>query len=171
MSTLINKAAKARRQRKLGDVMTYMLGGIFVVVFIVGGIGAWAATTEIAGAVLAPGTIVVETNHKKVQHPTGGVVGEIKVREGAKVKAGDLLIRLDETITRANLSLVSNQLDEYMIREARLSAEREFQSEMVIPEVLAGRVNEPAIAKSIAAEKSLLISKRDFSRGSEIAAA
>lgn len=151
--------------RKLGDVITYMLGGIFVVVFIVGGIGAWAATTEIAGAVLAPGTIVVESNLKKVQHPTGGVVGEIKVKEGQKVKAGDLLIRLDETITRANLQLIANQLDEFMIREARLSAERDGKSEMIVPESLVPRASEPAIAKSIAAENSLLISKRDSREG------
>ena len=157
--------AKERNYRKLGDVMTYMLGGVFVVVFIVGGIGAWAATTEIAGAVLAPGTIVVESNLKKVQHPTGGVVGEIKIKEGAKVKAGDLLLRLDETITRANLQLVANQLEEYSIREARLVAERDGKTEMPTPEALAGRLSEPAIAKAIAAETSLLISKGDSREG------
>ncbi len=158
-------AAAEPNYRKLGDVVTYLLGGLFVVVFIVGGIGAWAATTEIAGAVLAPGTIVVESNVKKVQHPTGGVVGEIKVKEGAKVKVGDLLLRLDETITRANLQLVANQLDEYSMREARLNAERDGVIEIEVPEVLTGRLAEAAIAKTFAAEKSLLVSRRDSREG------
>ncbi len=158
-------AAAEPNYRKLGDVITYVLGGLFVVVFIVGGIGAWAATTEIAGAVLAPGTIVVESNVKKVQHPTGGVVGEIKVKEGAKVKVGDLLLRLDETITRANLQLVANQLDEYMMREARLNGERDGIVDIEVPEALTGRLAEAAIAKTFAAEKSLLVSRRDSREG------
>ena len=70
---------------------------------LAGGVGGWAATTEIAGAVIAPGFLVVESNVKKVQHPTGGVVGEIRARDGDRVKAGDIVVRLDETITRANL--------------------------------------------------------------------
>ena len=65
-----------------------------------------AATTELSGAVIAPGSLVVNSNVKKVQHPTGGVVGELRVRDGDKVQAGDIVVRLDETITQANLAIV-----------------------------------------------------------------
>ena len=71
-----------------------------------------AATTELAGAVIAPGSLVVDSNVKKVQHPTGGVVGELRVRDGDRVKAGDIVVRLDETITQANLAIVVKSLDE-----------------------------------------------------------
>ncbi|NJO33857.1 MAG: biotin/lipoyl-binding protein, partial [Rhodospirillales bacterium] len=65
-----------------------------------------------SGAVIAPGTIVVEGSLKKVQHPQGGVVGAILVKTGDRVQAGDLLLRLDETQTRANLAIVRSQLTE-----------------------------------------------------------
>jgi HlyD family secretion protein len=81
--------------------------------------GGWAGTAEIAGAVIAPDSLVVDSNVKKVQHPTGGIVGELLVRDGDQVKSGDLVVRLDETITRANLAIVLKSLDELTAREAR----------------------------------------------------
>jgi len=69
-----------RKIRKLNLV------GLAIIVFLFAGVGGWAAATQLAGAVIAPGTIVVESSVKKVQHPTGGVVGEILVREGAGSK-------------------------------------------------------------------------------------
>ena len=90
----------------------YLVGGIATVVLMVGVLGGWAATSQLAGAVLAQGTVVVDSNVKKVQHPTGGVVSTLLVRDGDRVKAGDVIVRLDETTTRANLQMVTNQLDE-----------------------------------------------------------
>ena len=55
---------------------------------LIGGIGLWAATSTLSGAVMAPGQFVIDTNVKKVQHPSGGIVGELKVREGDLVAAG-----------------------------------------------------------------------------------
>ena len=78
--------------------------GVAVVALLAVGVGGWAATTEIAGAVIAPGQLVVDSNVKKVQHPTGGIVGELRVRDGDRVKAGDIVVRLDDTHTRANLA-------------------------------------------------------------------
>lgn len=103
----------------------YVAAGIAVFVLLVGGLGGWAATSTLAGAVLAQGTIVVDSNVKKVQHPTGGVVGEIRVKDGDRVNVGDLVMRLDETVTRANLGVITKQLDELAIRQARLAAERD----------------------------------------------
>jgi len=76
------------------------------VILLAGGIGGWGATVPISGALIAPGQVVVESNVKKVQHPTGGVVGEVRVRDGDLVKAGDIVVRLDETVVRANLAIV-----------------------------------------------------------------
>ena len=69
--------------------------------------------------------MVVDSNVKKVQHPTGGVVGELRVRDGDRVKAGDVVVRLDETITQAGLAIVMKGLNEMLARLARLEAERD----------------------------------------------
>jgi HlyD family secretion protein len=71
-------------------------------IFLVCGVGVIGATTQLAGAVIAAGTLVVESNVKKVQHPTGGIVGELPVRDGSRVQVDDLLVRLDETMAKAN---------------------------------------------------------------------
>src|SRR3954462_10542892 len=102
-----------------------LVGGTAVACLLAFGIGGWAATTELSGAVIAPGSLVVDSNVKKVQHPTGGVVGELRARDGDKVKAGDIVGRLDETITQANLAIVVKSLNELQSRLARLEAERD----------------------------------------------
>ncbi len=126
---------------------------------MVGGFGVWAATTHIAGAVVAHGMVVVESSEKKVQHPTGGVVGQILVKNGDRVRANDLLLRLDETVTRANLQMVTKQLDQLSAREARLKAERDDTAEIVIPQSLKMRASEPEVAEIIAGETNLFESR------------
>src|SRR3712207_6347403 len=96
--------------------------GLLVLVL---GLGGLAGAVELSGAVMAPGSVIVDTHVKKVQHPTGGVVGEIRIREGAHVKAGDVVVRLDETVARANLAMITKSLDELAARQARLEAERD----------------------------------------------
>ncbi len=70
-------------------------------------------------------TVAVETNVSRIQHPTGGVVGAILVKEGQRVAADEVLIRLDETATRANLQIVVNEMTSLHARLARLRAERD----------------------------------------------
>jgi len=108
-----------------GSIRKHLVFALALVVLLVGGVGGWAANTEISGAVVASGTVVVESNTKQVQHREGGIVREITVRDGDTVKAGDLLIRLDDTVTRANFTVVLKQLDELFAQEARLLAERD----------------------------------------------
>src|SRR5436190_5531220 len=96
-------------------VVSIGIAAILLVVVL----GGWAATTEFAGAVIAQGQLVVDSNVKKVQHPSGGVIGELRVKDGDKVKGGDLLLRLDDTQTRANLAIVTKALDEFAARQAR----------------------------------------------------
>ncbi|MEP2707923.1 MAG: HlyD family type I secretion periplasmic adaptor subunit [Roseibium sp.] len=96
-----------------------------LIVILIGGFGTWAATQQIAGAVVGSGTIVVESNIKDVQHREGGIVKEIHVKNGDLVEAGTLLVRLDDTVTRANLAVVNKQLTELTAQETRLVAERD----------------------------------------------
>src|SRR3954452_7659929 len=95
------------RQHGIGpSIRRAMLTTIVVIALLAGGLGGWAMTTELSGAVVASGTLVVDTNVKKVQHPTGGVVGELLVRDGDRVEPGAIVVRLDATTTRANLAIV-----------------------------------------------------------------
>src|SRR6478609_6462765 len=87
-----------------------LLGGGVIITSLTLGVGGWAATTQLSGAVIAPGVLVVDSSVKKVQHPTGGVVGELRVREGDRVKAADVVVSLDDTQTRANLAIVTKAL-------------------------------------------------------------
>lgn len=113
-----------------GSIRKHLVFALALVAVLVGGVGGWAANTEISGAVVASGTVVVESNSKQVQHREGGIVREITVRDGDTVKAGDLLIRLDDTVTRANFTVVLKQLDELYAQESRLLAERD-DSELI----------------------------------------
>ena len=113
-----------------GSIRRHILATMTIGTLVVVGLGGSATMTELSGAVVASGYLVVDTNVKKVQHPTGGVIGELHVRDGMRVKAGDVVMRLDATITRANLAIVVKGIDEAMARQARLEAERDDESEL-----------------------------------------
>jgi HlyD family secretion protein len=136
-----------------------ILFGLAVSVLLVGGLGAWAATTSLAGAVLASGDVVVESNSKKVQHQTGGIVGAILVKEGDRVAAGDVIVRLDETTTRASLQIIAQQYDRTVARQARLQAERLGLTEIRFPEDITQRAMESDLEAVIAGEKALFESR------------
>ena len=125
------------------SIHRHLLAGALIVLVLAGGVGGWAATTQIAGALIAQGSVVVDSNVKKVQHPTGGIVGELRVRDGDRVKAGDIVVRLDDTVTRANLAIVTKGLDELAARKARLEAERDGADTVKFPAELLARANEP----------------------------
>jgi membrane fusion protein, type I secretion system len=141
------------------------LAGLAIVVVLIGGVGGWATATQLSGAVIAPGTIVVESNIKKVQHPTGGVVGEILVREGSEVKDGDVVLRLDDTVTRSTLGVVRSQLDETLARQARLLAERDDADALSFPVQLTSRRDDPSVAMALAGEERLFESRRTARAG------
>ncbi|MGI9424208.1 MAG: HlyD family type I secretion periplasmic adaptor subunit [Hyphomicrobiaceae bacterium] len=129
--------------------------GTIVVVLLAIGIGGWAANTDIAGAVIASGQIVVESDTKKVQHIDGGIVGEIRARDGDRVEAGQLLLRLDATVLQANMTIVSAQLNELFARRARLVAERDGQSILRLPMRFAGGRIAPGLQRALMAEEKL----------------
>jgi HlyD family secretion protein len=139
--------------------------GFLLLLAFFGGIGGWAALFHLSGAVIAPGTIVVESSVKKVQHPTGGVIGEILVKEGDYVEAGQILVRLDETMTKASLGIVLSQREEYLARQARLIAERDGASSVSFPEDLLRRKDEPLVANAMAGELNLFRSRAQALEG------
>lgn len=141
--------------RNVVSVKRYVFAGFAIIAALFGGIGGWAAFTDMAGAVLAPGTVVVSGNIKKVQHPTGGVIKEILVRNGDTVKSGDILVRLDETVTRASLQLITKQIDELTGRLARLIAERDDADSVTFVADLLARSTEPDIQEILKGEQIL----------------
>jgi HlyD family secretion protein len=143
------------------------LVGLALVVLLLGGVGSWATLAELSGAVIAPGLIVVESSIKKVQHPTGGVVGEIFVKDGDQVEEGQLLMRLDDTVTKANLGVVRSQLDELMAREARLNAERDGNDVIAFADRLMSRRNERTVIAATSGEEKLFDSRRRARAGQQ----
>jgi len=139
--------------------------GFTLLLLLVGGVGGWAATVEISGAVIAPGTVVVQSNVKKVQHPSGGIVGEILVQDGTVVEAGQVVMRLDDTVTRATLGIVRTQLDELLAKEARLVAERDAAPAIAFPADLRKRAEGGSVAVSVAGEEKLFESRRQANDG------
>lgn len=147
------------------SIRRHIIVGAAVGLFLVCGLGGWAATTDISGAVVAQGQLVVDSNVKKVQHPTGGVVGEILVRDGSRVNTGDVLVRLDETVTRANLAIVVKSLDELAARLARLETERDDKEELEFPESLLSRQADPDVSRIIFSEQKLFELRKSARQG------
>jgi HlyD family secretion protein len=142
------------------SIRRHIIVGCAVVAFLAIGFGGWASTAEISGALIAPGSLVVDSNVKKVQHPTGGVVGEVRAHDGDRVKAGDILIRLDETVTRANLAIVTKGLTELYARKARLAAERDGADTVAMPKELADRAGDPDVQEALGSERKLFELRR-----------
>jgi HlyD family secretion protein len=149
------------------SIQRYLLAGTILVLLVTFGIGGWAATTELSSAVVAPGVLVVDSSVKKVQHPTGGVIGELRVRDGDRVRAGDILVRLDETQTRAAATIITKSVDELLARQARLETERDNIPQLAFPAALLDRARDPAsdAARAVAAERSLFDLRRQAREG------
>jgi HlyD family secretion protein len=153
------------RSRHVTALRKSFFAGIGAVTLFGGTIGLWAATSPLSGAVVASGQFVVDSNVKKVQHQQGGIVAELKVRDGDRVAAGDLLVRLDETITRANQQIIIKQLDELYARKARLEAERDGKASVADPPEIADRLGMPEVQKALDDERRLFDKRRSQREG------
>lgn len=154
---MAGKAGKAGKadQGVRDSIRLHLIVGLLMVLILLAGFGGWASTVEISGALIAPGQIVVESNVKKVQHPTGGVVGELRARDGDVVKAGDILVRLDDTVTKANLAIVAKNLDAALARAARLQAEQRGLAKIEFPPQLLDRADDPDVKTLMESESKL----------------
>ena len=147
------------------SIRRHLFGGATVALLLTVGVGGWATTTELSGAVIAPGTIVVDSNLKRVQHLTGGIVGELLVHDGQQVRSGEVVLRLDETVTRANLAIVTKGLDEMNARRARLVSERDRAEKVAFPGALLARADEPDVAAAVENESRLFELRRSARLG------
>ena len=151
----------------LQSIQRYVLVGAFIVLLATFGVGGWAATSQFSGAVIGQGVVVVDSSVKKVQHATGGIVGDLRVREGDHVNAGDILIRLDETQTLANATIMIQSVDELLAHEARLEAERDGTDDVRFQQGLLDRSRDKnsEAAHVIAAERALFKLRREARAG------
>ncbi len=147
------------------SIRRHIFAGSILVAVLIFGLGGWASTAEISGALIAQGSLVVDSNIKKVQHPTGGVVGELFAHDGDHVKTGDILIRLDVTVTRANLAIVTKGLTELYARKARLAAERDGADTVAVPAELANHVDDPDVKEAFSSERRLFDLRRQSRLG------
>jgi HlyD family secretion protein len=158
----MNANIQSKARQSINRHTRIALGGVALLVF---GLGGWAWMTELSGAVVAPGMVVVDSHVKKVQHPTGGVIGEILARDGDRVRSGDVVIRLDETVARANLSMVSKSIDEMTARRARLEAERDGAKTIRFPAELTTRSDDIEVSELMRSERKLFDSRREARAG------
>jgi membrane fusion protein, type I secretion system len=133
--------------------------------FIVLGMGVMGAATDMSGAIISSGSLVVESSVKKVQHPTGGVAKTLLVEEGTRVNGGDLLIQLDETVAQANLSAVTKALWELEARRARLQAEREGEADIAFPDELSAMAPDSPARAILIGERRFFQLRREASDG------
>ena len=170
---LVNRDGLADNDNSPGESMALRAGrafehelrtGLRVLLVVLLLAGGWAVLMPLAGAVVVPGNLVVQSNVKTIQHPTGGVVAEIPVHNGQRVEAGALLLRLDATQAQASLQMVSKQLDEVRARIARLVAERDGLAKLEVPSELAARSGEGTVKTLLASEESLFKARANARR-------
>lgn len=136
------------------------LFGLAVLAVFVGGFGAWSALAPLAEAAMGPGVIKAEGNRRTVQHLEGGIVRAILVRDGDRVRAGQVLLRLDDVQTGAQREALEAQRHALIAQDARLTAELADALAITWPAELLTRRDEPRIADLIAGQTALFISRR-----------
>lgn len=142
------------------DSRPYVWIGLLLLFGLLGGIVAWSANAQLDGAVIVPGTFTVESNRKTLQHLEGGIVSEILVKDGHRVEAGQVLLRLDGTVDRANSEVIAGQLDELIAWRARLRAERADAASLRFPPELLARQGEAGVAAILAGQADLFAARR-----------
>lgn len=134
--------------------------GFVALALLVGGFGLWSTMTEIAGAVVAPGRVEVEQNRQIVQHPDGGVVETIYVKDGDAVLAGDPLVQLDGTLLKSEHAIVEGQFFEILARRGRLEAERDGRDAISFSdELVAAAKTRPDIAELTTGQQGLFVAR------------
>ncbi len=137
-------------------------GTIFLMFVVLGG---WAAFARLDSAVMASGTVAVESNRKMIQHFEGGIVEEVLVKDTQHVKAGEVLLRLENTQASASLETILSQLDGAQALEARLGAEKQKLERVVFPARLKDRLKNPTTIKMLQDQENQLKDRRDSIEG------
>jgi HlyD family secretion protein len=142
-----------------------IVSGVAVILLFFGGLGSWAALAPLASAAIAPGTVTVDSNRKTVQHLDGGIIAELRVRNGDRVRAGQVLLRLQDVESRAAYDLLKGQRLALLARQARLVAERDGRAEMAVPAELAQARSEPQAEEILDGQRRILVSRNQVIAG------
>tara|TARA_R110002124_G_scaffold72020_7_gene192732 strand:+ start:1617 stop:2924 length:1308 start_codon:yes stop_codon:yes gene_type:complete len=145
---------------KKWSAKTPMLVGFGALTALILGIGVWGSFTNIAGAIVASGTIQDESLRQVVQHPDGGVVGEILARDGQRVNAGDIVLRFDDNFLQPQATILDRQLSEYAGRKARMRAERDDETILKFDPVFALRAKSDTHLQDILKSQTSLFNAR-----------
>jgi HlyD family secretion protein len=143
--------------------------GYAVIILTFGVMGSWSAYARLDRAVVAQGTVNIDGNRKTVQHLEGGIVNDIRVKEGQAVKEGEVLLRLAPLQAKANADLVRNQLEAGLVLEARLSAELNHRSEIVFPAEIEDRLKVSAELAKVVEDQKVQFRERRGSLDGQVA--
>jgi HlyD family type I secretion membrane fusion protein len=142
------------------DMRPLVRAGLAVIGATVLGGGGWAAFAQLSGAVIAPGFVKIDLNRKVVQHQEGGIVREIRVRDGDRVTQGQPLLVLEDVRVDATLDTLSTQLVAERAKAARLAAEAAYGQKVAFPSDILRRENELKVAETLERERALFQTRR-----------
>lgn len=134
--------------------------GLWVVLLVFGGLGAWAAWAPLSSAAVAPGVIVVDNYRKTVQHLEGGIVKALHVRDGDMVQKDQILAEMDDTQSRAQLEILRGQYFIAQTREARLLAQHDGLSRVIYPNDLLKQANDPRVQEAMQVQNQTFHARR-----------
>lgn len=144
------------------SVRWLLLTGVLALLVLLGGFGGWAMTSQLAGAIVAAGRIEVERNRQAIQHPEGGVVADLLIREGDRVEAGDVILRLAPGQLTRDKAVTAAQLFELRVRRARLEAERDGASSVSFsPALIQTSAGDAELADLMKGQETLFAARRD----------
>ena len=144
----------------MNDLKRLVGAGFVIIAAGAMGLGAWSAAAPLMGAIVAPAYVKVDLNRKVVQHAEGGIVREIRVRDGDRVKQGQVLVVLEDVKVDSQLDLLSIQLLAERAKEARLTGEAAFAPKPAFPAEIIRREREPRVAEILERERALFQSRR-----------
>lgn len=160
----ITKTEDSERNDVVQAARSPILFGVYVImIFVVFG-GLWSGLAPLNSAVVAIGTLVSSTNKKVIQHQEGGIIKHIFVKQGDQVKAGDKLVELEDTKTKASYEEVLSAYRTALANESRLIAERDNEESITYPEFLLNSKDIPEVEKLITTQENLFKSKREVFR-------
>lgn len=139
--------------------------GLLVLAVFFGGFGLWAVVAKLSSAVVANGTVKVDLNRKTVQHREGGIVQEILVREGDKVQAGQPLVVISDSQVDSSVALIRSQLEQLLVKLARLDAQRQLKSSIDWPQELVATEQSPELRQAMVGEENILREERQTLEG------
>ena len=164
MSMQSERTTGRHAARSVGVARPLLLASVAAAAFF-GGMCAWSVLAPLESAAMAPGTVIVDTNRKAVQHLEGGVVGRLLVREGDEVQSGQLLVALDQTIVQSTVDRLRGQLHASLALQARLKAERDSAGGIAFPAELTRAADDSAVADLMRAEQRIFEARREQIEG------